>query len=177
MPPKRKGRAVKTIEEESASPKMPLTRKRRAVEAVEEEKAASSKMPSKRKRRAGEEEEEEPPKRKRRAIKAVEHEDDEPASTERAQKRTKPADIIDDMEDLMNDLKPSGIRVARSMFDIPRDLLKPGTSMSTLDTQLKEFKTYFQLMLELVIDQQEEIKGGNVKQSQLIFQSVARISS
>jgi hypothetical protein len=104
-----------------------------------------------------------PPKRKRRAVKAVE--DDEPSSTERPQKRTKPADIVNDIEDLMNELTLSGIRMGSAMFDIPRDLLKPGTSMSTLDT----FKGYFQARLKLVIYQLEGMRQGNVKPSQLIF--------
>jgi hypothetical protein len=192
--PKRGGRAVKATEgEKEAAPKMSSKRKHRAVEEEAEEEEEEEEEPPKRKRRVVEdkdkdEESKKRPKRKaaKTAVKPVEEDEEEDEDeeeqvlTERAQKRTKrekPADIVDDMEDLMNDLGPSGIHVDRSMFDIPRDLLNSGTSMSTLDTELKEFEEYFQQTYELVCDELQETQGKDREQSQFIFQFVERISS
>ena len=167
-------------EEEPTSPNIPPTRKlrsgkARAVKAVDEEEPASSKIPPTRKPRRG----------KARAVKDVEEEEEEeeePVSIERAQKRTKqerPADIIDDMEDIMSRLErlPPEFRLGRGTFNIPRNLLKAGTSTSTLDTQLKKFKTQCEEGLQLVTAQLEETQGVHIDRGQLIFQSVARISS
>jgi len=108
------------------------------------------------------------------------------ASEERPQKRTKQeiaesaAGLVDDIEEKIkafNQGLPLECQIGLGTLEIPRDLLKSGTSASTLSAQIKQFKGSCEEVLGLVSIQLDETQGMDLNQSQLIFQSMARISS
>jgi hypothetical protein len=98
------------------------------------------------------------------------NDNEESASKRRPQKGTKQeklaaraADILEDMEDAMDRLQqlPPNLRMDPGISSMPRDLLNPETSITTLDSQLEKFRSTCKDMLQLVTSELSNTRGTN----------------
>jgi hypothetical protein len=110
------------------------------------------------------------------------NEGEETPSEEMAQKRmrqdTPAVLLVDDMEKRMKDVNerlPPEYDIASAIFEIPRNLLQPGTSAETVPAELERFKDFCQSRLDALTIKLEETQAKSLDDGRLIFPFVASI--
>jgi hypothetical protein len=96
----------------------------------------------------------------------------EKTAQKRMKQDTPAARLVDDMEKRMkniNERLPPEYDIGPAIFEIPRNLLQPGTSAETVPAQLERFKNFCQSRLDAVSIKLEKTQGTSLDESRLIF--------